>query len=400
MFDVFNRMKGSVVLTIRGAFPEGVLNECARCGVTPWSVARLDEHCLRLRVPTSQEGQLRQAVTFSQCEVSETHWYGATAAGRTLRRRWILAAFFALIVALLLWSKAYIWDIEVIGNESVSTGEILAALEECGVEIGSFWPAFTSDNLRSEALCRLPQLRWLTVNVRGSRAEIVVRERVEKPEMLDDSQPKDIVAEKDGFIMEIRALKGNAQVQRGQAVIAGQLLIAGNVPDLRGKLRQLYAYGSVTARTYYELSAVVPVTYTKKCYSGKEESRWSLCLGEERINFYRNSSISTEDCDKIYSVYRFEIPGLFCLPLSLQREELRYYEIESVQRDARLCRTELEQRLHRRLLEETDGGEIISEHYSYSEANGLLTVCLRAECQEDIGKTVPLTRLEEWEREG
>ena len=390
MFAFFNNFRGSIRVSATGAHPETLLNECLHSGVELISAQRTDDVTLQLRVPYRQRRRLEQAAQRSQCQMMEMGAVGTAALRRLMWRRIGLALGLLLLSGLLLWSKLYIWNIEVKGNERVSEGKILAALEECGVGIGSYWPAFTSDLIRSEALLKLPELRWLTVNIYGSRAEVIVRERVEKPEMHDDSLPADLVAEKDGFIMELRVLKGKVQVRRGQAVSAGECLISGAVPDLRGNVRTVYALGEVIARTYYEESAWMPLSMEEKQYTGEQKSSWALFLGKKRINFYGNSSIYEEDCDKIYSVYQLSLPGLFSLPIRVQRETRRYYERSCAACDANLGRQMLEEQLHRRLRRETEGGEIIAEHFSCTVSDGRLIVCLRAECQENIAQTRPM----------
>ena len=215
-----------------------------------------------------------------------------------------------------------------------------------------------------------------------------MRERIPKPEMIDNDEPFDIFARKEGFIVEVRALAGSAQVQRGQAVSRGQLLISGAVEDITGGVRGVHAYGEVTARTYYEINAICPAMQEQKSYTGEEKDRWALVIGNNRINFYGNSSISDSDCDRIYTEYKMEIEGLFSLPVSLVRERSVFYECESVPADAYQQRLLLEQELHQRLLEETNGGKIIYESFSRSQSGDIISVCLRAECEESIGVAI------------
>ena len=73
-----------------------------------------------------------------------------------------------LTAVLLLLSSLFIWEINVEGNEKLTTGEILRALEECGVKTGTFWPGLDTDEIRCRMLLRLPELGWMTVNVHGS----------------------------------------------------------------------------------------------------------------------------------------------------------------------------------------------------------------------------------------
>lgn len=388
MYGFFNRIRSRARVTVSGAMPESLLNACAAAGIEIISAESVDEFTLRLTVPYRRLRQVRSLAQKCMCTLSAESDAGAAAFGKKLRHRLTVFVLAVCVLGLAFVSRAYIWEIEVTGNETVSTGEILDALEQCGVGLGSFWPDFTSDSIRSEVIARIPELAWLTVNVHGSRAEVIVRERIKKPEMIDNDEPFDIFAKKEGFIVDVRALAGSAQVQRGQAVSRGQLLISGAVEDITGGVRGVHAYGEVTARTYYEISAVYPAVEERKSYTGHQKDRWALVIGGKRINFYENSSISQADCDKIYTEYKMEIKGLFSLPVSLVRERSVFYERESVSADAYRQRLLLEQELHRRLLEETDGGKIIYESFSHSQSGDIISVCLRAECEESIGISV------------
>lgn len=388
MYGFFNRMRSRSCVTVSGAMPEALLNACAAAGVEIISAEPVDEVTIRLTVPHRRIKHVRALADRCMCTVSAPEDAGASRLGRKLAGRLAALALGTCVLAVLFVSRAYIWEISVAGNESVSTGAILDALEQCGVGVGSFWPDFTSDSIRSRALSLLPELSWLTVNVHGSRAEVIVRERIKKPEMIDNDEPFDIVAKKEGFITEVRALAGKALVSRGQAVSRGQTLVSGLMEDLTGGVRTVHSYGEVTARTYYEINAICPAMREKKSYTGEKKTRWALIIGDKRINFYGNSSIYEADCDKIYSEYKMEIEGLFRLPVALAREECIFYGRESVAADARQIGALLEQELHDRLLKETDGGKIIYESFSRSNGGDIISVCLRAECEENIGTAV------------
>lgn len=64
-------------------------------------------------------------------------------------------------------SSLFVWRIDVTGNEALTTGQILRCLDACGVRPGTYWPGLSNDLVRNDMILRLPQLRWLTVNVRG-----------------------------------------------------------------------------------------------------------------------------------------------------------------------------------------------------------------------------------------
>ena len=144
---------------------------------------------------------------------------------------------------------------------------ILRALEQQGVGIGTFGLSFNGEDLRNHILREIPELSWIAVNVSGCRANVQVRERVLPPELIQDRVPANVVARRAGLVLKVRALDGVASVLPGTSVTKGQLLISG-VEDLETLgARVLASLGSVQARTWYELSAEIPLTAQEKQYT-------------------------------------------------------------------------------------------------------------------------------------
>ena len=67
-------------------------------------------------------------------------------------------------------------------------------------------------------LLEIPELLWITVNVSGCRAYVEVRERVEAPEPVDEREPTNVVARRDGLILDIQAMDGVRCVLPGTSV--------------------------------------------------------------------------------------------------------------------------------------------------------------------------------------
>ena len=390
LYDFFNSLAGWTEVRVSGALPEAFLNVCAARNLPLLSCAQEERYALRVRLRTRDLKKAARIALWTQCALEPLFAGGAPAMVKKLRRRALAVLGLLLVFAMLAWSKLYIWEIEVTGNETVPAGRILDGLRECGVGVGTFWPGITSDNLRSELLIELPELAWATVNIYGSRAEVIVRERVPKPEIWRADTPVDVVAKKTGFITEVRTLNGTARVRPGSAVTEGETLISGAVESAYGGARKIHATGVVRAETYYELSAAAPLTVLEKRETGEETTLWSLTIGKNRWNFLGNSSIFGESCDTIAKTWAFG-GKVFMLPVSLTRETARSLTLTEVPRDRNLARRELEEALHTRLLSELGAdGEVESERYSAAAVDGLLVVTLRARCSEDIGVEVPM----------
>jgi len=384
-----NNPAGHVRAELRGTMAERFLNACAAAGLELISVSRRDKLTLEFIIQTSG---LREAESIAQKSGCEIRVVSDGCRWKThLRRRLFPAICAVVLVGLLFWARFHIWEIEISGNSSVRDGEILSALSSCGIESGAFWPDFSPDNIRSEMLERIPELSWFTVNVRGSKAEVLVVERREKPEMVFEGEPVSIVAGKTGFIRQVSALEGQSLVRRGDLAKKGDVLISGLVESSFGRPKLTRAQGSVLAETDTEYTAVIPPKCLQRRYSGQVKSRFAIIIGNNRINFYSDSSISDAFCDKIISVWNFEIKGLFRLPLSFVREQSRYYETEELLRDEYSCGRSLESCLYGITKSELGEGELISEKLNFSQSGDLYTASLRVRCLEEIGTHVSVS---------
>ena len=390
-------LRGSVRVRAQCAYPERVLNLCSARGIEFWEVRWLSALELSFCVARTDLRALRRAAEGCGAEFSVERTAGAPFFLARFRRRYVLLAGLALCALLLAVNSLFIWDLEVTGNENVPAERILRVLAENGVRRGTFVYSFRSREVCNRVLPELRELCWVAVNVRGCRAYVQVRERVRAPERVNESAPTNVVARRAGLVTEVRALDGEKKVLPGTSVREGQLLIAG-VVDTGGTenpsvaTRFLAGKGSVRARTWYELSVYIPLTMEEKVYTGEKKERLTLIWGEKRLKIgAKGSSIVRADCDKIKEQKQWELLGLLTLPVTWEKETYLPYETRAYTRS----RDEAEQ-LGRDALEEylagllEEDGSVTSRRFASAVQGDALLVTLSAECEEQIGREVPV----------
>lgn len=396
MQKIINFFRGSVLYTVTGAFPERFLNLCAQNAVAFWGLEWLDDHTLRLCFARKDAKKARTLAEKVMCQAKAARRAGVPFFLAKFRRRYAFLAGLALAVAAVCVLSRFILTIEVTGNRAVSTAVILSELNRQGVRVGAYGPSIDEKVVSQEALLRIPALSWMAVNLHGTRAEVIVREKVPKPDIVDRTVPSHVVSAATGIITHMEVLEGQPLFQEGDTVLAGEILISGviDVPepqyaDTDLGTRITHAMGNVWARTWRTLEARIPLEAQVKRYTGEEVTRYSLGILDRRLNFYGNSGISLDKYDKITSSHSLTLPGGRVMPLVLRVERYRGYATEPVALDAEAARTLLEERL----LERLDGlvgedGEVLRTDFAVREENGILVVTLLAECREQIGRVV------------
>lgn len=394
--QLVNLLRGSIRLTVTGDFPERFLNLCAQRGVSFWGTEWPDSHTLRLSVAWKDRSGLEELAERTGCTVQEGRKRGVPPFLRRFRKRYALLAGLMLAMLAVCLLGRVVMVVEVEGNENVPTAVILTELRRLGLRPGVYGSSLNVKEISNEALMRLDGLSWLAVNLHGIRAEVLVRERTPKPELLDESIIGDIVAEAPALVTRIQVWSGDGAVEVGDTVLPGEPLIYGSVrmdpPEYSGlepEWMPIRAMGLVEGRTWRTLTAEIPLTAAVKVLTGDEKTGWSVTILGQRVNFYQNSGITFTRYDKISRTWNLPLPG-GALPVTLRRETWREWGAEAVALDQQAAQTMLEERLLSRLTALLgDTGELVSHSFAAQVEGDTLTVTLTAECREELGRFVP-----------
>ena len=385
---------GTVTARITGAQPEDFLNLCARENLVLWRMVQRDLFTLEVQVTARQYARLCQLAQGAQCGVELEKRQGLPYFFLRFRRRYALLAGVALCLVLFAIGSRTVLTIEVTGNETVTREEIISQLRLCGVSVGTYGPGIPIREVENRMMMAMDALSYFSLNLHGTRAEVIVREGDPAPEIRAETVPTDVVSSATGVITHIEPWVGDAQFQEGEAVCEGDVLISGRMEmdtvtptehDLGTML--VHAEGKVLAQTWHTLTAQISLKAQVKTYTGEEIRHYSLSLMGKRVKFYQNSGISDAECDKIIHEYPFAIRGVFTLPFSLVRERVQPYRTADAPVSEDAARASLEQALLQQLRETIgDDGAIISYETAAEVTGGVLTVTLTAECEQEIGR--------------
>ena len=387
---ITNRLQGEVRLRAVSAFPERVLNLCGAQKLEFWDVCWVSQTEFTCSMLRADYLRLRRAVKNLDCTLTVERSAGVPFFLGRLRKRHVLMAGAVICAALLFFGSFFIWDFTIDGNTTVTDEEILRALEENGVHLGTFGLSIDGENLRNHVLLEIPQLSWIAVNVSGCQAQVQVRERIPAPELANKRKPTNVVAKCDGLVLKVNALDGDQLVLPGTTVEKGQILISGIQDTDTFGARILAGMGTVTARTWYTLTAKMPLTVLQKAPTGEKRTRLSLIFGTHRIKLYGKRSYSVGNYDKIMTRTQLNLFGI-PLPVTVEKETYCFYDVKETADPAASAQEKakkfLTAYLHTLL---SDGGTVSSVLCTSRRSGEDLTVTLTAECVEQIGVSVPI----------
>ena len=390
-----NRLRGQVRVRAECAFPERVLNLCGAQDLACWDLEWESPTAFTCRLSRRDWKRLREAGKNLDCTFDLVGLEGAPYFLLRFRHRQALLMGLVGCALGLFLGSFFIWEFQVEGNETVPTERILRALEKNGVRLGTFGLSLDGEDIRNHVLLDVPELSWIAVNVSGCRAEVQVRERTVPPAMVDRREPCNLVARRAGLVKKVQTIGGVACVVPGSAVTEGQILISGVEDTDTVGARVLAGLGKVEARTWYGLTASMPLMALEKQYTGKEKTGVSLIFGSRRIKFFSNSSIDGAEYDKITSRYPLNLLGV-PLPVTVVVEKWRFYEAVPTARTAAEAEKAAEAILTAQLQEMVEPyGEVKSTLCSTRQKEDALIVTLSAECLEEIGETAPIYTEEE-----
>ena len=295
-----------------------------------------------------------------------------------LLRRWkVLTAVVVLLGILTVFLPSRILFLRVEGNGAVPARLILERAEECGVYFGASIRRLRSEQVKNHLLWALPELRWAGVNTEGCVATITVALR-DAGEGTPQELPGDVVAVTDAVVTAIFPQTGTVRATPGQAVRAGQILIAGET-DLGLCTRVDRAEGEVYGLTRRTLEAVLPEATRIRRETGQVVRRYSLRIGKKYVNFSDDSGILYGSCVKMRTVDYLTLPGGFALPVALVTDTYQMCQTETISRERPQEDLLREARIYVR--EQMRSGTIEQEKVRFT--GGALTVVF--ECREMIG---------------
>jgi len=310
---LFYFLRGYLVITVSGRYPERFLNVCAGRHIFIWNTFSCSRHLIRCCISIRGFRLLPPIARKTGVHIKIIEKRGLPIWLNHAKKRKLFLTGLLLCLLFTVLINQFVWKMEIVGCEKLSVTYIKEQLAECGLKVGAFRPRIDEKKIQTKMLLAVPELAWLWVDKTGSKVSIQVKERVMPPDIFDPHDFCHLIASKDGVIDSMVIKNGEPVISLGDTVRKGDLLVSGLILSEKGvDPRQVQSEGSVYARVWYEETKAFSLWVPKTTETGNISKKTTLHLFGLNIPFYRNPSpqyteFSTTTSERELSLFGYHL---------------------------------------------------------------------------------------------
>ncbi|MEY8304125.1 sporulation protein YqfD [Anaerosalibacter bizertensis] len=384
---IWNYFRGYVIIRVEGLTLEKFLNLATNKDIYLWDIERIEYTVIEAKVSIKGFKSLRKIVRKVGCRAYIVEKRGFPFLLEKLRKRKMLGFGFIIFIGLIFFLTSFIWNIEISGNEKIKDEEIINFLEEMDVGKGRFKHKVDLDKLRSNILGNFQRLSFASVEFKGTKLLIEVKEQDLPPKEIDKDTPCNIVAKKKGVIEKVIAKNGKRIVSEGEVVKKGQILITGVIEDeLLENNILVHSEGEALARTRYSHKKEELIEKTIKEETGNIYTIKEIKFGKKVIKLSKTDipfKEYIEEVDEEPFIEKFgdDFPVKVVTHKYIEVEKKKIkHNVDSLKKSTQVLAI---QEINKKLPKDA---KIISKDVKYLEEENKLITEVIIEVIEDIGK--------------
>lgn len=396
----FRYLYGYVRVRLTGYSPERFLNLCKAHEIEIWDLQNNGGY-YEMNLSIRDFRRLRPLRRKARAHLLVTERHGLPFFLHQYRNRKMFAVGILLCIAFLYVMSLFIWNIHIEGNYSRTTNVILDYLESEHIVHGMRKSQVDCKEIQSMIRIQFPDIIWVSAEIKGTRLLIRIRENMDSLPIeaeTEEEEPRDIVASREGIITSVLVRKGISQIQVGDEVESGQLLISGCIDILNdngevANYQYTAADADIYASTSYTYYDEFVLSHEVRHPTGKKRHGFYAKIGGKTISLKLRPSFETYS--SLNTEYPLKLTENFYLPLTfgstLYEEYEIYTETYSEEEAKSLAEANLDEFLEN-LIEK--GVQIIENNVKIEVSANTCTAYGTISAVEEIGSYQPTELLE------
>lgn len=130
-------------------------------------------------------------------------------------------------------------------------------------------------------------IEWIEIEKIGTKYIVRVEERIIKDKK-EKCMPRNIVAKRDGLILNINSSAGEIKKSINDYVKKGDIIISGIITKNDEEKNRVCASGKVYAETWYQVSVEVPYNYKEIIYTRDYKRNISITIFNKRKSLFKD----------------------------------------------------------------------------------------------------------------
>ncbi len=375
---IINALKGYIKIQIIGYSPERFLNLCKNKDIRIWDL-KANGNDYEMFVSVKDFRKLKPLLKKTQTKLKILERYGVPFFLHRYRRRKMFFVGVFISCGIILGLSKFIWNIEIIGNQSITDETMVEYLVSKQVYHGMRIKDVACESLATEIRKDFGEITWVSVSLEGTNLIINVKENTDIFQVSNvEEEPSDIIAEQDGIITEIIMRSGVPLVSNGDEVKSGDVLVSGTVEvknDAGEVVREDYkvADADIFAEVILKYQDFCENTHQIKSYTSAQKRTFIANVFGVEICF-GNKSYKAKQWEIKSHIKQMKINDHFLLPICIG--EKRAYEYQYIDKERSI--SEKESILHHNLEQyceelEAKGVRIIEKNVSFQNTgNGFV----------------------------
>lgn len=328
-----NYLQGYLKIRITGYSPERFLNLCKHKEIEMWSLeAKSDTYEMYMTVKGFRKLKPILRKTRTRITILERH--GVPFFFFKYRKRNLFFCGSILFVVLIFILSRFIWNIDVIGNRTITDEVVIEYLETTGVFHGIKRSDVNCEKIDTGIRKNFNEIIWVSASLEGCNIIIHVKENTDTFQVSQtEDNTTDIIASADGKIVEIITRSGKPCVKEGDQVKTGDLLVSGTIEvmnDAGEVVREDYkeADADVYAEVILPYEDECKTIYQEKIYNNKRHKyAYINFFGYHiRIGIKNNE---TKNYEMISDETQLKINQNFKLPIYFGKSYGKGYQLQN-----------------------------------------------------------------------
>lgn len=381
---IWNYFRGYAIIIVKGLKIERFINLAVVNNIYIWDIEKLDYTTVKARIGLENFGRLRDIVRKTDSSVSILDKRGFPFIIRSVKRRKLFYAGLLSLFVFIYIMSSFVWMIEIVGAKTVDIEALRKCLYEQGLKEGSFKGKLDKRHIENQVLINIPELSWVGIQIKGTKAVIEVVEKREIPPLISRTDACDIVAAKDGIITKLLVLSGDPLVMDGASVRRGQKLVSGTIIRAGLEPRYIHSLAQISARSWYEEAEEIPLQQIEYRPTGKVSLHYKLKLMNKE--FSRKKSVSFKEFNEFVKERNLVSFGDYVFPIKLIEYRFEELVAELKMITVEEAKARCAERLNARIkLMIPEGAVVLNKKIDYYVEKKAVKAKINIEVLEDIG---------------